>query len=98
MQELAAGSTSGPADARAGRARGAQARCAARGWRRERWTTRHIIEEDPHISILVLGAASGPEGPGPLVSSLASQMAGTMRVPVTIVPGTLDNEQIDELT
>ena len=57
-----------------------------------------LIEEDPHISILVLGAASGPEGPGPLVSSLASQMAGTMRVPVTIVPGTLDNEQIDELT
>lgn len=57
-----------------------------------------LIEEDPAISILVLGAASGPEGPGPLVNALASQMAGTMRVPVTIVPGTLSNAQIDELT
>ncbi len=56
------------------------------------------IEEDPDISILVLGAASGPEGPGPLVSSLASQMAGSLRVPVTIVPGTLTDDQIDELT
>ncbi len=57
-----------------------------------------LIEEDPAIRILVLGAASGPEGPGPLVNALASQMAGTMRVPVTIVPGTLSNAQIDELT
>jgi nucleotide-binding universal stress UspA family protein len=57
-----------------------------------------LIEEDPAIRILVLGAASGPEGPGPLVNALASQMAGTMRVPVTIVPGTLSNVQIDELT
>jgi nucleotide-binding universal stress UspA family protein len=57
-----------------------------------------LIEEDPAIRILVLGAASGPGGPGPLVNALASQMAGTMRVPVTIVPGTLSNAQIDELT
>ncbi|MBM3518572.1 MAG: hypothetical protein FJX56_12040 [Alphaproteobacteria bacterium] len=57
-----------------------------------------LIAEDPDIRILVLGAAPGPEGPGPLVSSLAGGMSGSMRIPITIVPGTLTNEQVDELT
>jgi len=57
-----------------------------------------LIGEDPSIRILVLGASSGPEGPGPLVSALAGQMSGSMRVPVTVVPGALTNEQIDALT
>lgn len=56
------------------------------------------IDDDPAIRILVLGAAVGADGPGPLVSSLAGQMSGSLRVPVTIVPGTLDDQQIDELT
>ena len=30
-----------------------------------------LIEEDPQIAILFLGAASDPDGPGPLVSALA---------------------------
>lgn len=57
-----------------------------------------LISEDPSIRILVLGAASGGEGPGPLVSALAGQMSGSMRVPITVVPGNLSNEQIDALT
>jgi len=56
-----------------------------------------LIEEDPGIRILVLGASIDREGPGPLVSSLAGQMAGSMRVPLTIVPGRLTPEEIDEL-
>ncbi len=57
-----------------------------------------LIDSDPAIRILVLAAAPGPSGPGPLVTALAGQMAGNMRVPVTVVPGSLTNEEIDELT
>ena len=56
------------------------------------------IEEDEDIRILVLGAATGQEGPGPLVSLLAGKMAGSMHIPVTVVPGNLTDAQIDELT
>lgn len=55
------------------------------------------IDEDPQMRVLVLGAATGPEGPGPLVSALAGRMPGNMPVPVTVVPGSLTDEQIDEL-
>lgn len=57
-----------------------------------------LIAEDPTISILVLGAASGVEGPGPLVTALAGKHAGTLRVPITIVPGSLSEPQIDAIT
>jgi len=53
-----------------------------------------LIEEEPLISILVLGAATGPEGPGPLVAHLAGKIAGRLRIPVTIVPGGLSDDQI----
>ena len=57
-----------------------------------------LIEEDNSISILVLGAATGPEGPGPVVTHLVNKVAGRLRVPVTIVPGSLDDAQIALLT
>ena len=57
-----------------------------------------LIEDDPEIRVLVLGAAPGSEGPGPLVSALAGQMSGSFRIPITIVPGELSDAQIDDLT
>jgi nucleotide-binding universal stress UspA family protein len=57
-----------------------------------------LIAEDPSIRILVLGAGTGSEGPGPLVSALAGQMSGTLSIPITVVPGGLTAEQIDALT
>jgi nucleotide-binding universal stress UspA family protein len=57
-----------------------------------------LIEEEPSISILVLGADTGPSGPGPLVSAVTGKYAGRLRVPVTIVPGNLSEEQIDLVT
>ena len=57
-----------------------------------------LIEEDPGIRVLVLGASSAKEGPGPLVSAIAGQGAGAFNIPITIVPGDLTEEQIDELT
>jgi nucleotide-binding universal stress UspA family protein len=56
-----------------------------------------LIEEEPSISLLVLGMASGREGPGPLVSYLVSQ-GQPIRLPVTLVPGQLSKDDIDALT
>ena len=56
-----------------------------------------LIESDEDIAILVLGAGTGKEGPGPLVSSL-SNTAGEFPIPVAIVPGHLSNEDIDGLS
>jgi hypothetical protein len=56
-----------------------------------------LIDEEPTISILVLGAATGPRGPGPLVSALTSKFVGKLRVPITIVPGNLSLEDVDNV-
>jgi nucleotide-binding universal stress UspA family protein len=55
------------------------------------------IAEDPDIAILVLAAASDREGPGPLVSAIAGEAAGSYPIPVTIVPGGLSDEDIAAL-
>jgi len=57
-----------------------------------------LIEEDSQIRILVLAAATGRRGPGPLINFLMKKIIGKLRVPVTIVPGGLSDEQIDTLT
>jgi nucleotide-binding universal stress UspA family protein len=57
-----------------------------------------LLDEEPGISILVLAAGAGPEGPGPLVTHLVGKMSGKMRIPITVVPGSLSDEQIMALT
>jgi nucleotide-binding universal stress UspA family protein len=57
-----------------------------------------LIDEEPMISILVLGASTGPKGPGPLVQALTSKYVGKLRLPVTIVPGNLTPADIDQVT
>lgn len=57
-----------------------------------------LINEEPQVSILVLAADTGPGGPGPLVSALTGKFVGRLRVPITIVPGHLTNEQIAAIT
>ena len=53
-----------------------------------------LIDEEPAISILVLAADPGPRGPGPLVTALTGKYIGRLRVPLTVVPGNLTDEQI----
>lgn len=53
-----------------------------------------LIEDDEDIAVLVLAASMDKEGPGPLVTALAGKAAGTFPVPITIVPGQLDDETI----
>ncbi len=57
-----------------------------------------LIAEDPTISILVLAASTAPTGPGPLVQALTSKFINKLRVPVTIIPGNLTDEQLEALT
>ena len=54
-----------------------------------------LIKSDRDISILVLAASTAKEGPGPLVSMVAS--ASQYPIPVTIVPGALGDDAIDAL-
>lgn len=57
-----------------------------------------LLEEEPDISILVLGANTGSRGPGPLVAAVTGKMVGKLRIPVTIVPGNLTAEEIDAIS
>ncbi len=56
-----------------------------------------LIEDDQDIAILVLAAGNAKEGPGPLVSSIAGKGAA-FPIPVTVVPPTLSDEDIENLT
>ena len=56
-----------------------------------------VIDKDVDISMLVLAANPGPEGPGPLISLIA-QAAGSFPIPVTIVSGSLKDADIDGLS
>lgn len=57
-----------------------------------------LAEEEPNISVLVLGSSAGDDGPGPLVSHIVNKMAGKFALPITIVPGGLTDEEIDSIT
>ena len=56
-----------------------------------------LLKERDDIAALVLGAMS-EGGPGPLVSHFAGSVAGTLPCPLIIVPGGLDEEQLERLS
>ncbi len=56
-----------------------------------------LIDEEPSIQILVLAANVGQGGPGPLVSALTGRFLSRLRIPMTIVPGSLSDEDIDSI-
>lgn len=56
-----------------------------------------LIEEDEDIAALMLAAGTGKEGPGPLVASLG-KTAGTFPIPIAIVPGHLNDEELDGMS
>lgn len=55
------------------------------------------VKEDPEIGVLVLGAGTDKKGPGPLVTQL-SRSAGSLPVPITIVPGDMSKERLEDIT
>jgi nucleotide-binding universal stress UspA family protein len=56
-----------------------------------------LIEADADIAVLVLASGTGKEGPGPLVSLLAGRLSAHFPVPVTLVPGGLDEADFEAL-
>ncbi|WP_369751789.1 universal stress protein [Asticcacaulis sp. YBE204] len=60
---------------------------------------RDVLAADPEIKIIVIGASGSH--PGPLVNLLVREgvgtLGGTRPVPVTVVPGDLSDEAIEEL-
>ncbi len=57
-----------------------------------------LLEEDPRISILVLGMAMDGGGPGPLITALTGRYANRLTVPMTLVPGALDDKELERVT
>ncbi|ALG89258.1 MAG: universal stress protein [Pseudomonadota bacterium] len=55
------------------------------------------VREDPRIGVIVLGAGSGKKGPGPVITQL-TRSAGSLPVPLTIVPGELSKERLEAVT
>ena len=55
------------------------------------------ISKDPEIGILVLGASTDKKGPGPIVTQL-SKNAGSLPIPITVVPGDLSKERLEAIT
>lgn len=54
-----------------------------------------LTEEEAGISVLVLAAGKGKEGPGPLVSACGSGLAAKLRIPITIIPASMREDDFD---
>jgi nucleotide-binding universal stress UspA family protein len=57
-----------------------------------------LISEEKSMSVLVLAAGTSAEGPGPLITALTGKQAAKLRIPMTIVPGSLTEAELDALT
>ena len=55
------------------------------------------IAEDPDVAVLVLAAASGSGGPGPLISRLMRDLSA-LPCPMTIVPGDISRERLEQIS
>jgi nucleotide-binding universal stress UspA family protein len=58
---------------------------------------KELLEERPEIAALVLGAAAQGT-PGPMVAHFTGNNAGSLRCPVMVIPGSLSDEALDELS
>ena len=56
-----------------------------------------LLEEDPTISVVVLGVSAKSEGPGPILHYIMNKAQDRLRTPITIVPGTLTLDEVEKL-
>lgn len=56
-----------------------------------------VVQADPKIGVLVLGASTEKSGPGPLVTAM-TRSSGSLPIPVTIVPGDMSKERLESIT
>jgi len=57
---------------------------------------KEYLAEHPEVAALVLGSAA-EGGPGPLVTHFSAH-AGSLPCPLFVIPGTLSNDDIDQLS
>ena len=58
-----------------------------------------VIAEDKDIAILVLASHGASDGPGELVTAFATRSGGNaLRIPMTIVPGNMTDEEIEAVS
>ncbi|MBD9525974.1 MULTISPECIES: universal stress protein [Paracoccus] len=55
------------------------------------------LNDDPEIGVIVLAASVESTGPGPLITRLMREMA-TLPCPITIVPGDISRERLEQIT
>lgn len=55
------------------------------------------IAEDSAIGVVVLAAASDSSGPGPLITRLMRELS-SLPCPLTIVPGDISRERLEQIT
>lgn len=56
-----------------------------------------LVRDEPGISVLVLAAGAGKDGPGPLVTACGHGLGSRLRIPVTIVPAGMSERDIERL-
>lgn len=56
------------------------------------------IRDNPHVGLLVLGAGTGKDGAGPVVTALTGRRLAELTIPLTIVPGSMSKEEIVDVT
>ncbi len=56
------------------------------------------IRENPHVGLLILGAGTGKDGAGPVVTALTGRRLSELTIPLTIVPGSMTKEEIVAVT
>ena len=57
-----------------------------------------LINEDKSISILVLGAAPEGKGTNELINKFSTGLTNSIHIPLTIVPGNSNNDELENLT
>ena len=57
----------------------------------------NLIDKEKAIRVLVLGVSTEHGNPGPLINYVINKGSNECRVPITIVPGNLTDEQIDAI-
>ena len=57
----------------------------------------NFLDENKFVSNLILAASASSSGPGPLISEFTGKSRLRLKVPLTIIPSNLTEEQIDNL-
>ncbi|MFI0396217.1 universal stress protein [Paracoccus jiaweipingae] len=56
-----------------------------------------LLQDDPGIGVVVLGASGDSSGPGPVITRLLREIGG-LPCPITIVPAEISKERLERIT